>query len=192
MGYFISVMVFFAAYALMYILDKEEYKWKSADNKHVIIIFACSALLSAYGVSQSYMLEAQYAGCVLSGYLTFCALTDYTDKYIYAVPLAVICCIFFFIIRCSMYYMVFLSILITVIYLICCRTGNMGKGDIYAISATAIMLNSIEKLAICLIISSVIFVLQNLRHIDVKRLSLKEKQAYVPAVLFGMTAAMFL
>ena len=68
----------------------------------------------------------------------------------------------------------------------------MGKGDIYAISAASILLGNIEKMAICLTVSLIIFVLYNLRYINWPMLKLDEGRAYVPAVLFGVITALLL
>lgn len=191
-GYLIMVITFFAAYILFNKLDKSECRWKKA-NRALIAVFVVT-LLAAYGLSLNVQkISAVYIiGSVLLGYLTFCAFTDYTDKYIYAFPLPAICCIFAFISKCSLQNIVLLVVFIAVLYILCCLAGNMGKGDIYAISAASILLGNIEKVAICLTVSLIIFVLYNLRYINWRMLKLDEGRAYVPAVLFGVITALLL
>lgn len=194
-GIIISIAVFFLSFVILKKIDKsnkssDECRWKNAESLRVAGFVLIAALLAA-SLSSVLTGDLYAAGCILAGYIAFCAYTDFCDRYIYAVPF-----ILFLIIYIIIYIhdggsaAAFLTaaIQLFIIYVFCCRIGHMGTGDMYVIAAAVFMLPPMS-FAFCIIIAVLVFILFNFRGIDWKKLKLKSGQAFIPALAIGMITA---
>ena len=189
LGISISIASFISAFVFLSLYEHDKCNWQKITPGILLYIFAAILLpyLRISGLHNTYLLVSE---CALCGYIAFSAWTDMCDKYIYALPFTVLLIIYalskivasgdIWIIICPV-------IIIAVLYFGCCVIGNMGKGDMFVIAAICLMIADVYRILVCIAVSSVIFILSNLRNINWHKMNLNEGQAFIPALSAGLT-----
>ncbi len=191
-GICVSIAVFVCSFAFLSICECEnDCRWKTITPCILIYILAASVLSTLQiKVSQ----ECYLPGCALCGYIAYSAWTDSRDKYIYALPFLILLIVYsanLTIIAGSISVVILWLLMMSVFYFLCCKVGNMGKGDMYVIAGIFLILPFYNAL-ICIGIAAVIFIASNLKKINWKKARINEKQAFIPSLTAALIITMMI